>query len=204
MGLITFDDKSTFEEKPSIPATKKGRAVDWNELKTVINENFGAFEAFQELVSSRGSIPLFDEYSDVATSGLGEDDLYSYTLPADFLTTDGGKIKLRYSGYVDSSGTANYRHKFYFDGQEIYSSGYLGSAPYNWLFDLEVVRVSNTVVRINGFFYSPSLVEPINSGDITGVDFTAPTIIKITGESDDAGKTVVAQQASGIYFPSAT
>lgn len=38
MAKITFADKVAINENASIPDKNKGRAVDWNEVKNVINE----------------------------------------------------------------------------------------------------------------------------------------------------------------------
>lgn len=47
MGKITYDDKVTMNENASIPAVSKGRAVDWNEIKNVVNDNYDEMEGIQ-------------------------------------------------------------------------------------------------------------------------------------------------------------
>ena len=39
MAKLTYDDKIQMNENANIPAVNKGRAVDWNEIKTVVNTN---------------------------------------------------------------------------------------------------------------------------------------------------------------------
>lgn len=39
MAKLTYDNKIQMNENANIPAVNKGRAVDWNEIKTVVNEN---------------------------------------------------------------------------------------------------------------------------------------------------------------------
>ena len=44
MGKITYNDKIMMSENQDIPAENKGRAVDWNEIKNVVNENYDILE----------------------------------------------------------------------------------------------------------------------------------------------------------------
>lgn len=39
MAKLTYDNKIQMNENADIPAVNKGRAVDWNEIKTVVNTN---------------------------------------------------------------------------------------------------------------------------------------------------------------------
>lgn len=39
MAKLTYDNKIQMNENADIPAANKGRAVDWNEIKTVVNTN---------------------------------------------------------------------------------------------------------------------------------------------------------------------
>ena len=43
MALISFDDKAAANENSSVPAVNKGRAVDWNEVKNVVNGNYNEY-----------------------------------------------------------------------------------------------------------------------------------------------------------------
>ena len=40
MALITYADKSTMNVNSNVPNTNKGRADDWNEIKSVVNGNW--------------------------------------------------------------------------------------------------------------------------------------------------------------------
>lgn len=39
MAKITYENKVALDENQDVPARNKGRAVDWNEIKDVVNEN---------------------------------------------------------------------------------------------------------------------------------------------------------------------
>lgn len=58
MGKITYDDKVTMNENADIPAVNKGRAVDWNEIKNVVNANDDEVQTIIE--SGTGYIKYWD------------------------------------------------------------------------------------------------------------------------------------------------
>ena len=39
MAKLTYENKVALDENQDVPARNKGRAVDWNEIKDVVNEN---------------------------------------------------------------------------------------------------------------------------------------------------------------------
>lgn len=45
MAKLTYENKTAIDENPSVPAVNKGRAVDWNEIKQVVNSNDDSFIA---------------------------------------------------------------------------------------------------------------------------------------------------------------
>lgn len=50
MAKLTYENKTAINENPSIPAVNKGRAVDWNEIKQVVNNNDDEFNNLQTKV----------------------------------------------------------------------------------------------------------------------------------------------------------
>lgn len=79
MAKLTYDDKIQMNENVNIPAVNKGRAVDWNEIKTVVNTN--------DIV---GSITMYG----------------GSTVPSGYLLCDGQAVsRTTYSDLFDVIGT---------------------------------------------------------------------------------------------------
>jgi Collagen triple helix repeat (20 copies) len=150
---------------------------------------------------------LFDHYADVGNIGTGEDDLYSDTLPASILGTNGDKITAEYTVIFASSATATRQVKAYFGGTSILASGALtlasgGSAD---VF-ITIIRESSSVVRVRAeFVVSGITLQPIVTYTrITGLTLTNTQILKITGEAAGVGAAtddVVAKIAFGEWKP---
>lgn len=73
---ITYADKETFEEKPTIPANKKGRAVDWNEIKTKFGVLVAEFNALSESLASTYRPVILEQDSYFETTREGYTDYY--------------------------------------------------------------------------------------------------------------------------------
>lgn len=117
---------------------------------------------------------LKDFYTDVSTSGTGETDLYSYTVPANVLASDGDKLSVYIT--VDSSTTTGLIN-FYFAGTSI-SIGSLTAITGRTIIEAELIRTSSSTLRgsiktlhvLNNYIF-----------DLTSKDWTIDNILKITG-----------------------
>jgi hypothetical protein len=117
---------------------------------------------------------LKDFYTDVSTSGTGETDLYSYTVPANVLASDGDKLSVYIT--VDSSTTTGLIN-FYFAGTSI-SIGSLTAITGRTIIEAELIRTSSSTLRgsiktlhvLNNYIF-----------DLTSKNWTIDNILKITG-----------------------
>lgn len=133
---------------------------------------------------------VFDHFTDTSVGGA-ETDVYTDTLAASTLGTNGDKIFATYSGNFVTVGTEITQLKAYFGGTAIWDS--TGVAPTtgttSWRVFIEVIRVSATVVRYSvslntsgasGFVYE-------TSGELTGLTLSNTNVIKVTGTSSGVG-----------------
>ena len=112
------------------------------------------------------------------TSGTGEDDLFTYTIPADSLGKDGG-VLVRAAGTKTGAG-GNKTLKFYVDG--VARTFHAAANNTNdWRFEAWLTMNDNSnVIRISSVGYDGTTV--VQDHDLEGVDNTAAIDIKITGE----------------------
>ena len=159
---------------------------------------------------------LFDHYTDVGNVGTGEDDLYSDTIPALQLQTNGDKLEAIYSGITVASGTASRRWRLYFGGTAIFDSGdlYNPVSAGAWALNVSIIRVSSSVVRYscaltisNAVFVSGSVAAVVASvGELTGLTLSNTQVLKITGEAASTGAAtndIVAKLGYVDYTPAA-
>lgn len=144
--------------------------------------------ASSSVAHSGGSI--FDHYADVKSVTTTETDLYSDTLPASSLGTNGDKLEGVYSGIVVTHATATRRIRFYFGGNVIFDTGALVATTSGaWLMFVHLIRVSSTVIRYAIRFDSQTMAvaEPSITGELTGLTLSNTNVIKVTGQAGGAG-----------------
>ncbi len=136
---------------------------------------------------------LFDHFADGASSstdGVGEDDLYTDTLEAGLLATNGDKVLAQYAMTIVGSATATRRVRSYFGGTLILDSGTLtfasGGAEEIWV---SIIRETSSVVRVSAELVPSGItLQPIVTYTrITGLTLTNTQIIKVTGSAGGAG-----------------
>jgi hypothetical protein len=142
--------------------------------------------------SSGHYAPLASFYTDVSNSSSTETDLYSHTLAANKLVTNGDKIIAEFFGTFNSPTSAVL--KFYFAGAvESFTS-----IPNNqrWKIHAVVVKTGTTTgrlfVELLGDF--DNVVDQI-ADDVTGVSWTSTNLMKITGQDTSSAK-ITAKLAS--------
>lgn len=149
---------------------------------------------------------LFDHYADVGNVGSGEDDLYSDTIAAGQLASNGDKLDCKFGGiFVNSTSTKDLA--VYFGGTKIFDSGALSiSTSSSWEVEAMVIRESATVVRctvkMNSTGASTSAYATYTR--ITGLTLTDTQILKLTGTSggvDIADNDIVAKLGTILYIP---
>jgi hypothetical protein len=120
---------------------------------------------------------LKDFYTDVATSGTGATDLYTYTIPANVLSNDGDKLVVHYAVDSGTSVTGTLLVSFGGSGTGSYS---ISATSNDIIIDIIFIRVSSSVLRYYRTGYNPSLTSTFTS-ELTGLDFTTSNILKLVG-----------------------
>jgi len=146
---------------------------------------------------------LKDFYTDASTSGTGETDLYSYTVPANTLINNGDKLIFNITiTSVISSATSTYI-KCYFGGDFItivngenftYPNGILHII-------IEIIKTGTSSLRIIGIPNSIGITSTLDYENVTGVNFSISNIIKVTGQC--ATNSITARFGYIEYLPAA-
>lgn len=164
-----------------------------------------SFNSINKFVTAK-----FDHYVDVNNANTSETDLYSDTLAAGLLATNGDKISARYQGIFTGAVAATQDLRAYFGGTKIYDSGALsiGAITSNWTLEILIIRVSSSVVRcsvsVNSDF--ATLFPYSTYTEVTGLTLANTQILKITGQAggaSGASNQVTAKLGSVSYQPSA-
>lgn len=179
-----------------------------------------------DLITARGSyasmaariaktpISLFNLYANISTTSTGGsfDDLQSVTIAAGQLASNGDRILARWTGQVVAHATATRQVRVVFGGTTIadttaYATAYGGA--YVW--DIEIVRVSSSVVRTslngNNPAYSDLSFLPLVGGaciEVTGLTLANTQVLKITAAATGAGAAsgdITGRSLTVSYFP---
>lgn len=136
--------------------------------------------------------PLFDHYTDVASTGTNgtENDLYTDTLVANIFAANGAKVFAEYAFTIVGSATATRRIQAYLGGTKVLDSGTLTFASGGTArMYITAIRETSTVVRvIVEFVPSGIALQPIETHTrITGLTLTNTQTIKVTGIATGTG-----------------
>lgn len=152
-----------------------------------------------ENATPRSIVPLQDFYTSVSNSGTTETDLYSFTIPANTLVTNGEKIIARFSGsFNDATGTETM--KSYFAGTATSNIGGIAGNPANWDYQIMLTRSGTTTARVTVNFLSDGIFKPGITTSLTGLDFTTTNIFKITGTSSQSVTDAIKADIGTIYW----
>jgi hypothetical protein len=134
---------------------------------------------------------LFNYFTDVSNGTTVETDLYTDTIPAATLTTNGDKLTVTYGGTFQGAATATQRTRVYFAGTAILDTTAVNNlTTSNWSVSATIIRVSNTVVRYAVSLSSPELTTALYQavGELTALNLTTTGYVaKITGQAGGAG-----------------
>lgn len=138
----------------------------------------------------KGSEALFDHYTDAGNVTTGETDLYSDSVPFNTLGNVGDKIEAKYGGFYVSSATATRTIKVYFGGGMMFNTGALIlSLSSYWTCYVTIMRINSTTIRYMISFETEGapLATYTAVGYVSGLDFGAANILKITGQALSTG-----------------
>lgn len=152
---------------------------------------------------------IFNYFADVGNVGTGEDDLYSSTIPASSLGTNGDSVSAVYQGVFNGAALSTQDLRVYFGGTKIYDSGALsiGVATNNWTVNVTCIRVSSSVVRCSVSLSTDfgTLFPYSTYTEVTGLTLTNTQILKLTGEAAGAGAgdNQIVAKLGKVYWDSA-
>jgi len=132
---------------------------------------------------------LYTNVTDLTLVGAAPNDFYSYTLPANTLSSDNQRLELLYSG-SNAANTNGKTIQFYFGGTSIITITNSNATSLNWFLNITIVRASSSTLRIafNGSWYT------FGNGNTwgTGINFATTNVIKLVAQgaasSDIIGK----------------
>lgn len=180
-----------------------------------------------DLITARGSyasmaariaktpISLFNLYANISTTSTGGsfDDLQSVTIAAGQLSSNGDRLLARWVGQGVAHATATRQVRLLFGGTTVLdTTAYVtDSGPPNWVWDIEVVRVSSSVVRVSvsGAFPAYTALSPLQFAagtytEVTGLTLANTQVLKITAAATGAGAAsgdITGRSLTVSYFP---
>lgn len=137
----------------------------------------------------RVATTIADHYAGAANNGTAETDFFADPITPDVLESIGDKVEAHYGGKIAAHATATRRLRVYFDGILIFDSGAVTFAlGASWAFYVTVMRSGMTTARYMVTLATASTsIAPASVGELTGLDFTLPIILKVTGQAGSAG-----------------
>lgn len=132
---------------------------------------------------------LKDFYTDVSTSGTSETDLYSYTIPANTLTTIGDKLIFKV--YLNKTGIGSGSYvNFYLGGSALASSTYaVLSTGYGVECEILIIYTSASSAKIRYSYKGYTYTECYNNTSLA-VNWTTTNVLKFVGRADTGSISV--------------
>lgn len=146
---------------------------------------------------------LFSTVTTAGNIGAGEDDLYTYTLPASTLSANLQVIQAQFSGYIIGHASGTRTIKIYFGGTQIFTSGALAETTNaNWQANVTLIRSSSSAVKYAVTFMRRITFSTFAMNQVTGLTLTNTQIFKVTGESSTSTDADVAiYMGNGVWYP---
>lgn len=153
--------------------------------------------------------PLFDHFADAGNGTTVETDLYSDTIAAGQLSSNGDKLAAEYSGIYVFSATASRQVRIYFGGTLVYDTAALtlGAAVTGWQFNVAIIRKDASTARVStvAFTTTASAVPYWAYVEVTAT-LSSSQILKITGQAGGVGAAtndIVAKMGKVVYTKAA-
>lgn len=155
--------------------------------------------------------PLFDHFADGATTHTDgtEDTLYTDTVAAGQLATNGDMVRASYSVAYAGHALSTDQTQAYFGGTKVLDSGAINFATAgNASVRVEVIRETSTVVRVKAEFIPSGIsLQPIVTYTrVTGLTLSGTNILKITGiaaSTNAAAGDITAKLGKVEFIPAA-
>lgn len=132
-------------------------------------------------ISTGGTQSLSVQYSDVGNVGTGEDDLITYSMPGNTLTTNEDRLEFKAS-YTLAANTNSKTITLYFGTTSVVLPANTSGAGGTVVITGEIIRTSSSTVEIVGMamYQNGTTAYPIVSSGST-LDFTSTLVLKTTG-----------------------
>lgn len=149
----------------------------------------------------RDGSSFFERSGDETTAGTSTENLYTYTLPAGSLATNGDKILIEYSG-IYTANTHNKRLQPKFGTDILITGETTNASATDWMIRYYLIRVSNTVVRFSVEFSTNADQPQVETGEITGLDLAATAYaIDLDARTATSAGEVTAKLGYGVAMP---
>lgn len=200
-AILSLDSLTLGFLPPRLTTANKNALVTFGQLvydsDTNTLENFnGSF--WTSLQTGR---QLKDFYTDVVVTGA-EADIYSYSIPANTIKTNGDKIYFETVVESDAAGTTGIV-RLYFGGTLVYDSttnaAFLNAGFYKYKLFLIRTGVATARIHVQMLSGSTTVITLVDNSfvDLAGLDFTVANILKITGE--DAADNITGKMSNITY-----
>jgi hypothetical protein len=168
---------------------------------THINQFATGLDAIE--LASWKSHQLFSSVTAAGNVGAGEDDLFSYTLPASTFSADTQTIQANFAGFIIGHASGTRTIKIYFGGTNIFTSGALAETTNcSWTASVLLIRSSSSAVKYRVDFVRRTTTSTMTVSAVTGLTLTNTQIFKVTGESSTAADNdVTFYMGNGIWYP---
>jgi len=142
-------------------------------------------------------VTLAKFYADSGNVSTGVTDSYSYTLPANTLTSNGQRLEMSYSGFLANNGNSKTMNVLF--GSTSISGLITSAANTGWQFKITLIRVTSSTIRVEFGLIASGVYYPAPF-DFSSINFTTTNVIKLTLQGGATNDTV-AKMATIVYWP---
>lgn len=142
----------------------------------------------------QAQIPLIQEanFTQVGNIGAGEDNISTFTIPANVMSVDGDMISFDIAGGTAANANNKTIRARFPTGTIFFDTGALPVADKDWTLRCRIMRQSNTTARgVLDFSYQDGGLISAADNALTGLDFTTSQLFRVTGESAAAASNDV-------------
>lgn len=183
------------------------------EAQVLLPYEFGLTPPIPESVADTPEA-LYVLTTDIPTTGTAgaEETLQAVVIPPGQLSRDGDKLQCRWTASAIAHATATRRARLYFGGTQIMdTTAYASTNGGTYSVDLEIIRVSDSVVRVSatGGFPPYSALSPLpyaagGYAEVTGLDLSDWQELRATGAVAGVGAAagdMVGRSMTVTYHP---
>lgn len=126
------------------------------------------------------------QYAVITTSGTTETDLYTYTLPANALPTNGSGLTIKFVTQNTAGNGDDHRIRFYIDAVQQFTAN-SNISPDEIIWTITLIRISSTQLAMQATTEIGSSGGIYNIQTAGSLDFTDTIPIKFTGKCEIDG-----------------